>query len=766
MGVVYLAEDMRLGRRVALKALAPEFARDPLRRKRFQQEARAAASITHPGIAAVYELEEVGEDLYIVYEYVRGESLRALVKSGGLDLDTLLDIATDIARALAAAHELGVVHRDLKPENIQRTPAGDTKILDFGLARFQPAALDDATRSVGLTEAGTILGTVAYMSPEQLESKEADFRSDIFSFGVLLYELAAGAHPFQGSSAASSIARIMTADPPPILQRNPIAPPELDRIVRKCLRKRREERYQSTRDLAVDLESLKRDSAERPASPAAGDAATAPLPAPALAAEHDSLLRTAVARVGFTPRRWWELHQLFVIFLYTPVALYAGLQGSALLSASLNIGLASTGSGWRDLMQAIRHESAGPVTIWKNAGLIIFVTLVLLLVSAAVTRLYALCLAAFVPARLPREIRRIHPALAVAYAIVACQLAFIGLLLLRSGVGLLWGVGLAAFGLVTSFAAVYVEPVMVRAAFPEVFARQESAEAQARSTKFRYIAGIHLAYLLLLLLPVAVGKIPLEDIFLMGDVPEITSARLGAILYGIILMVGGWALGVNAVESWRGNLGILRHFRQYFALYIFLDAVGIAAWIFAGHAPLPVAIIVAAILLFFPRVQSRLARDLLASSGEFPAQETGALAVPREFRLIAAIQALYLAPVVLFMGMTLRTLRTEQDEIVRGMLGAAGAEFLAWTALPVILFSIVLLLLVVIWRIAQGNLQWVRYLLRWFPLFLLFDVIGISIAMMLAMKYANIFVAWAVLPVLAYLPFYQRQLARRLLDRP
>ncbi|MGH9603362.1 MAG: serine/threonine-protein kinase, partial [Terriglobales bacterium] len=188
MGVVYRAEDTRLGRTVAVKALLPEHARDPARRKRLEQEARSAAALSAPGIAQVYELEEAGQDLFIIYEFVAGRTLRSVLAAGPVARHILMRIAIETARGLTAAHSRGIVHRDLKPENVLQTHEGAIKILDFGLARFELAALDGTTRSLDLTEAGTIVGTVAYMSPEQLESKAVNFRSDIFSFGVMIYE--------------------------------------------------------------------------------------------------------------------------------------------------------------------------------------------------------------------------------------------------------------------------------------------------------------------------------------------------------------------------------------------------------------------------------------------------------------------------------------------------------------------------------------------------------------------------------------------------
>ena len=433
MGVVYLAEDTRLGRRVALKALPAEFARDPLRRKRFELEARAAASLCHPGIASVYSLEEAGDELYIAFEYVRGESLRTLVRPGGLEPAELVDIARGIARALAAAHELGIVHRDLKPENILRTPEGDTKILDFGLARFESRQAGGETQSLALTGAGQIVGTVAYMAPEQLDGREADFRCDVFAFGVLLYELSAGTHPFTGLSATSTISRILTAEPTPLAQRNPLVPAEFDRIVRKCLRKRREERYQSTRDLAGDLEDLRRDSdgartftATEAVGPGVGQSET-----PAGSSD-TGLLERILVRRGSTPRWWWELNHIFQAVLIYPLFGFLG---------------------WK-----AKQELTGP---W---GVGLFVSLLLCAAPCIGLRLHLLNHAAFNPRGVGVEVRRVAAALRVSglgYWASVLIMA-VGILPEHTDLGpLLLGFSLAGFIVV-----LFIEPSIERTAFP------------------------------------------------------------------------------------------------------------------------------------------------------------------------------------------------------------------------------------------------------------------------------------------------------------
>ena len=212
MGVVYRADDQRLGRVVALKAISSSVARDPIRRERLRREARAAASLTHPGIATVYALEEIGDDLFIAGEFVAGETLRAELARGPVDAGRVLDTAAELAQALGAAHDRGIVHRDLKPENVIRTPSGRVKILDFGLARMR----DVSPELANLTDDGKVFGTPGYMSPEQIRRETLDARSDLFSLGIVLYELLTGTHPFGGSDSASTVARILEAEPAPI----------------------------------------------------------------------------------------------------------------------------------------------------------------------------------------------------------------------------------------------------------------------------------------------------------------------------------------------------------------------------------------------------------------------------------------------------------------------------------------------------------------------------------------------------------------------
>jgi protein kinase-like protein len=269
MGVVYAAEDERLGRKVALKALTPEYTRDPVRRERLTREARAAAALSHPSIATIYALEEIDGDLYIVSELVRGRTLREELGDGPLPLDRLLSTLIELASALAFAHRAGVVHRDLKPENIIRCSDGGLKILDFGLARFEGGR--DLPTVPRLTETGMALGTPGYMAPEQLSGGQADARADLFAFGVIAWELATREHPF-GADPAALLARMtdMLEGRASALSR-PLPIAGLDAIARRCLRGNPAERYQTADELLVELRALTSSPSQQAAVVAADD---------------------------------------------------------------------------------------------------------------------------------------------------------------------------------------------------------------------------------------------------------------------------------------------------------------------------------------------------------------------------------------------------------------------------------------------------------------------------------------------------------------
>jgi serine/threonine protein kinase len=314
MGRVYLAIDTNLGRDVVLKAVASRFAGDPAYEERLRREARRLAELDHEGICKVYAFEEYKDEAFIVTEYVKGRTLREEIALGTRPTPgEVLRTARDIAAALACAHASRIAHRDLKPENVMRTPSGRIKIIDFGIARVDGP--DDDPRAIGVTQTGVVIGTPGYMAPEQLEGKRGDTRTDVFAFGVLIYEFACGVHPFAASSPVGVAARILQSDPTPMLAVYPALPGSVWAVLDRCLKKSPTDRFSSGADVAA-----------------------------ALTDDKPPIVDHASAAVG-----WWRAHQTIIIALYFLASTVAwfikgGLGTLALANFGL-IGLASTAGG-------------------------------------------------------------------------------------------------------------------------------------------------------------------------------------------------------------------------------------------------------------------------------------------------------------------------------------------------------------------------------------------------------------------------------------
>jgi serine/threonine protein kinase len=411
MGVVYLAEDTRLGRPVTLKVLHAHDTADGKRRERLRFEARAAAALVHPNIGAVHALEELDGQLCIVGEYMPGRTARDMLGTAGpLPLTKAIDVAAQVARGLDAAHQHGIIHRDLKPENILVGDNGVVHILDFGIARAVTPDPDQPR----LTETGAAIGTPGYMSPEQLEGGEGDFRSDLFAFGTVLYELVTGRNPFLGATSSSTAARVLTVEPDLLSSLNPLSPPQLDAIVETCLRKHPEERYASASALVTALESLAQSLATGTAMP------------------RPSLQIAACRPADPSALVLWRIHQGVVVLILSGLAI----------------------SSW--------WVAAWVGTPWRYA---LFATVLALTVANGTMRVHLLFAERHTPAAVPGQLARTRRWLCRIDVLVASIVALSASQVLASHLAV--GATLLAVSAAMAVTAWAIEPATIDAAFPQ-----------------------------------------------------------------------------------------------------------------------------------------------------------------------------------------------------------------------------------------------------------------------------------------------------------
>ena len=420
MGVVYLAHDTRLHRAVALKALPPHLFRDDKMRARLRQEARAAAALSHPSIATVFALEEIGDQIFIVSEYLEGRTLREEMKSRSLRPARAIEIARTIAAALLAAHDRGIVHRDLKPENIIITPTGGVKILDFGLAQFDVAAQDLASVT-HLTDPGAIAGTPPYMAPEQLLGQPTSARTDQFAFGVLFYEMLTGRHPFGTGGLPTTIAKTLAAYPD-----KPEIDAELWSVISRMLEKNPDDRFPSTKALVAAL---------------AGD-----FPSPGTSLSLDKSLRPGkkpppgTMPASSDATSWWMMHQLIVALAY-----------------------------WFMVWPAWNvHKWTG------QYGVLTFLATLAIVVVGGNVRLHLWFTARTYPTELASQLANINRLVRVADVAFSLIMIATGLVIADSHTG--WSALFVSFGLGGALAFLVIEPATARAAFGKSEIRNPRSE--------------------------------------------------------------------------------------------------------------------------------------------------------------------------------------------------------------------------------------------------------------------------------------------------